>query len=366
MVERGLLLAMAGCVAAGWAPAQTLVPPRALLELTDQTLIVGDEASAAGCQLPGVQPPRLSDGTKASGQLTFSYSELTHILTVVVENDSEVVHGVANPVITQVAFNLPLGAVLGADLVSQTALAGAPPSFRLQVDPSARPQFSMGCLGHFGLRLRTSPTGGAIGNPAAGTLGVPAATVALGAKFEIRLTGPGVDFISARTVALGFSQNATLQPVNAACRFDAGGPTGLGQGFISAVEDPTANGSSQSQPTIWITTRPAQHSTQTTRFELCVGAQPGLHGCLLGSPDPGPTSLAGFSIPVGVPTIQLAIPVMPPTGRQCFGIQIPPPPPILAGLTTYFAFVTLVPVPAARQSIPAPVESTPRFDLKIE
>src|SRR5262245_26593620 len=79
-------------------------------QTTQQTVLLGGD-HAVGCQNSTV-PPTLEDGvTVGTAQLDFTYDSSTAVLQLDVTNTSPDVPGAANPLIVQVAFNLPQGTV---------------------------------------------------------------------------------------------------------------------------------------------------------------------------------------------------------------------------------------------------------------
>src|SRR5262245_59237058 len=99
--------------------ALPLFAPLAAQHPSTHTLIVGG-GGALGCQGPE-DPPTLSGGVLASAQLDLTYDQTTRELTLVVTNQSTVVAGEPNPVVTDISFNTPAGTVTGATLLSQSA-----------------------------------------------------------------------------------------------------------------------------------------------------------------------------------------------------------------------------------------------------
>jgi hypothetical protein len=331
-----------------------LVASAGIAQVTTHHLVVGGNG-ALGCQPHGQNPPLLNEGSEASGTIELRYDAATGVLDLRVTNTSTVVPQVPNPLVSDVALNLPAGAVASAELLAQTSSGGAPPRFGLEVDVAAPPHLQMGCLGTFGLRLHTVGADGSIANANASTFVVPSKLLALGpVDFAIKLIGPGTPYLTASTIAQGLSQGAA-PGVNAALRFIAGGPTGMGNGYISNV---LPGGVS---PSLWITAPP--HLATTT--QLCFGGRPRAVGTLLASLFPGPTMVGPIELPIGLPlALTLKLPPIPLSGTQCFPVQIPDDPQ-LVGITIYFTVIYPLVNRPAGQERPEHLEFTPRFDMKI-
>jgi hypothetical protein len=259
-------------------------------QVTTHTLTIGGQ-SAFGCQ-GAVNTPTLSDGTTlASAQLAFSYDAGTGLLDVVVNNTSQVESGVPNPVLDGFVFNVPELAVTSVSLVSQTAAAGAPPNFTATVDTDLRRSpnnAAFGCFGNFNLILDSAGAGG-IANETASTWSVPRSTLSIGAAtFQFQLGGPGIAFLTARTIALQFSRFSSLY-VNAAANFRDGGPTNA-QGRISSVQDACF-------PTMWLSDQ-AQLGTTTN---LLFSATTECNTVVLVSWNKGPFQVGPATVPIGPP-----------------------------------------------------------------
>ncbi|MEM7201789.1 MAG: hypothetical protein AAF628_16095 [Planctomycetota bacterium] len=314
-------------------------------------LAVGGQG-AVGCQGAG-GAPILSAGADASATIAFDYDATTHLLTLDVANSSPVAAGASNPILTAFAIVLPRRTVNSVTLVSQSSAAAVTPAFTARFDPNMTqdPWAVVGCLGRFSVLFQNGGIAGGIANPAATQYAVPASSLVRGdAQFVLRLGGPGVDFLQARTIALAYSANATLAAANVAMVFEGGGPSGSEQGIISNRE--FAN---SCQPNLWITREPVIG----TQIALCVSGTTHCCGCLAGSPFPGPTVVGPLTIPVGMPlALVQTIPFVPGQNTQCFPMRIP----ARVGLVGLEAFVmhaaTFAGPPGA-----APLELTPRLDL---
>jgi len=336
------------------AASLSLVASAGIAQVTTHNLVVGG-AGAVGCQPHGQNPPLLNEGTEASGTIELRYDAATGGLQLRVTNTSTVVPLVPNPLVSELALNLPMGAVTRAELASQTSSGGAAPQFALEVDVGAPPQLQMGCLGTFHLRLHTVGADGSIANANASTFVVPSKLLALGpVTFSIKLVGPGTAYLTASTIAQGLSQGGATG-VNAAMRFIAGGPTGTGNGFISSVLP------SGVSPSLWITSPP--HIATTT--QLCFGGSPRAVGTLLASLFPGPSMVGPIELPIGLPlALTLKLPPIPMSGTQCFPVEIPDDPQ-LVGITIYFTVIYPLTNRPPRLQRPETLEFTPRFDMKI-
>ena len=318
-------------------------------QVSDELLVIGG-SEALGCQ-NSAQPPELSNGTLASARIRLVYDASTAILTLEVVNDSPVVPGEPNPLLTQIALNLPANTVTGASLISQTSASGAPPAFALRTDPTNVGFLPMGCFGTFEMLLFADVETGAIGNPNADTWVVPQTVIAMSTvRLDIQLVGPGANWLTAEIIGAGVSRAGQLAQPNAACKFEGGGPGGRGSGLISSSVGANIN------PNFWITAAPKINST----LELCVSGEPEATGYLLASFNPTPTTIGPIVIPIGPPFANQAQVVIPNGGTICVPVQIPNEP-SLVGTTIYWTFATITGVPSPFITL----EFTPRFDMKI-
>ena len=302
----------------------------------------------------------LSNGTRATAFCDITYDNVSHIVTLDVVNDSPVVPGVPNPILTQLAINLPQGAITSVGALTQSSASGATPGFTLKIDPALSPQLPMECFGNFGLQLTADPNNGAIANAAASVFAV--ASPAFGpVRFSFQLMGPGVEFLTARTLAVGFSKVARSRSVNAAVVFEAGGLGGIGRGAISGTDNEGLTGSRL--PAIWLAAPPnASKPNEPNPIPVCASAQAGSHGCLMFSLSPGPTPFGQFLVPIGIPEVTIPIAAFPPSGTVCIpGVA----PEAMIGITVYATMA--VPTQTGPSPEPAPniVEFAPRFDMKI-
>ena len=318
-----LVLAVA-CALAAAIPCAT--------QATTQSLTIGG-SGARGCQ-GQEDPPWLSNGTLATATFDFSYDAHTHVLDLVVANTSPVTHGVPNPLITRIAFNLPHHAVADVTLLSQTGSGGAHPHLDLQDDADVfvPPNLGVACMGDFGVLLSVPNIQGSIGNPLADTYAAPPGSVVIGpVTFRMRLDGPGVDSLSAQAIAVGFSRFAPAYQVNAACKFQGGGLHGDGIGFISST---VANVGCR--PSGWITAAPRIGTT----VGICLNGQPSCSGCFIGSLFPGPSIVGPFRLPIGLPLLfDFFIPPLPQNSLLCIRFDIPLDPGLI-GRTLYLAVAT--------------------------
>jgi hypothetical protein len=329
-------------VASAFAPAQ----------VTTHSLVLG-EAGAKGCNTPPTDPPRLSDGSRASGVLDFSYDRVAHVLELVVTNTSPVQSTALNPILTDLAFSLPEGAITDVTLLSQAPTGPDLPIFQLAVDYDrvAPPNLTMECLGDFSLRIFVPFGIGGIGNAAAnGFLFPPPLLVKGPMTFRLQLAGPGVGSLTARTLARGFSQ-ATANQVHAAFRFQwAGSPWPFGQGVVADVPQPDDNDGS-----VWWNNPPRIGQ----RLDYCTRGPIGAHGCVFGSFNPEPLPVPPWLIPIGPPfTFLLVLPPFPDNNALCIPTNIPDDPRLI-GQAMYFTMGILTFEEFLK------ITFTPRVELKF-
>ncbi|MEM7204340.1 MAG: hypothetical protein AAF628_29040 [Planctomycetota bacterium] len=327
---------------------------------TTQSVFIGG-SGALGCQGTGGTSPLLTGGTAATAQLDFTYDSATQLLTLDVSNTSPITAGVANPLITGVAFALPLGTLNAVTLVSQTGAGGVAPAFRLRFDPDVTldPWINFGCFGRFGVLLEntTGSLAGSIANAGASTFAVPASSLVTGpVRFVLRLSGPAAPFLTSRILALAFSMRGQPSVANAALEFEGGGPTAQEVGIVANGEP-----SASCQPNIWITA-PARIGTT---IQLCISGTTNCYGCLAASLSPGPTVVGPLSIPLGLPLALAApFPYLPGANTLCFPFDIPLEQ-SLVGTTFYTVQAATLPDPSSRRTggAQALLEITPRFDV---
>jgi len=303
--------------------------PTLSAQVTTHTVQIGN-LDSLGCQNSD-NPPTLSNHTRATAQLLFTYNAGTALLSLRVTNTSPVTVGVPNPVITEIGFNPPVQAVTGVTLQSQTGSGGATPTFTLTYDPQpgeGDDPNQINCFGSFGVLLDNgSGVAGAIANAAADTLAVPPSSAVIGpVNFVMRLTGPGVSSLTARTIAYGFSENRGGH-VNVAVKFQAGGRGGEGSGAISNAPD--------CAPGMFLVGTPRINNPIT----VCASAGPGCHGCVPMSLNPGPITVLGVQIPIGLPIIHgFDVPANRAHNPLCVTFNIPNNP-ALRNVTVYFVLV---------------------------
>ncbi|MCA8974664.1 MAG: hypothetical protein KDC98_08075 [Planctomycetes bacterium] len=186
-------------------------------------------SGAYGCQSSSA--PVITGGVVAHGAIDFIYDAGTAMLTVRVTNQSPIVAGETNPVITRIAFNFPAGAVTGASLIGQSAQGGAQPAFALQFSPTQ--SIRQACFGDFHALLSVSGVNGGIGNADATVFSPP--IVVLGrTRFELQLAGPGTASMTAADIANAFSDDGPQHDVAVMFKFQAGGAAGQESGFVSS------------------------------------------------------------------------------------------------------------------------------------
>ncbi|MBK8095764.1 MAG: hypothetical protein IPK26_01570 [Planctomycetes bacterium] len=264
------------------------------------TLAAQTQVTIGGPGTKGLQgasdPPTLSDGSNATATLTYRYAPATGRLEVDVANTTPQVVGETNPVITQVYFNVPQGAVTGIGFVAQSTTGSVQPEFTAAIDADYLNSPNGNHVGGFGLfhvALTTNNRRG-IANPAATNWGVPTANLVMGtATFAFDVTGPG----AAQLTDADFAAAPSWIPpgstvVTAACKFQAGG-TNDGSGFIGTRKGCV--------PGLWLDGAPCIGNT----VHLVAANEPGCHNCLTASLDPTPFPLPplGITLPASPPYV---------------------------------------------------------------
>src|SRR5262245_24098553 len=282
----------------------------------------------------GGDPPVLSDSsTVATGTLDFTYDSSTGQLTVVVTNTTADVPGNPNPLMSEIFFNAPQGAVTGMTLQSQVGGPnGAPPAFDFVFDadlannPDPNPADG---LGHYsvGLYRPNGPVTG-IANANAAFWVQPLSQLYEGpVTFTFLCTGSGTAGITAETFAKALSWippgNSTCQ---AAAHFQAGGANGAFSAFIGTTHDCV--------PGLWVYGSTCLGNT----FTLVQSAQPGCHGCMLAGFNPGPFQVGDLIVPFGPPWIVLQSQTMA-FSTSSLNITVPNNP-IYAGMTILVGSLT--------------------------
>jgi hypothetical protein len=322
------LLILCGLIAlAGTSPGQ----------VSTSALAIGGVGSL-GCLQPAQDPPVLNNGAIGMGECSFSYNQLTQVLTLTVSNTSPVVPGEQNPVVRRVYVNLPQLACSGAALISQTGAGGPAPTWTLSVDPNLADgigSISVGCFGRFGIRLSDQGgIDGCIANPNATLLpGTPGSMVIGPVVFQIQILGASAGVSS--LIASSFSSSLAYNPggtdyVNGAFRFQPGsslGDTGddTPENVISAR--PVADGGSTAG---WVVGTPSVGEVVT----LVMAGTPGWEGCMVASLDPGPIVVNGITFPIGPDWVPLLTTTIPNVGFV-FATVLIPAGPELGGLTVY-------------------------------
>ena len=289
-------------------------------------------ASAQACRgFGGVAT--LSDGTLACGKILYEYNSTTGVLLATVSNDSPVIPGLNTPLITDVYFNLPPGAISGATLTNQTGPMGSAPAFTLSfdVDPGTAPNPNRArCLGFFGIHL-ASPGGltGSISNPNATSVAAPAGTFVDGAvTFELQLTGASSTCIDAHSIVASQSRDSlTLgQASPAAANFAGGARGGSSEVGVSAccitgiykLGDARVGGT----------------------FDFCVTGGVDCHVCVWVSATQGPSLFQQYQLPVGQPILHsIDFGAIGGSTTLCTPVTIPNAP-ALAGTTVYYTNIT--------------------------
>lgn len=292
----------------------TLLAGAITAQTTQHSLTIGGNG-ALGCNAN--DPPRLSDGSLASGVFDFDYDPATNILTLVVTNTSEVQENAFNPLLTAVSFSLPEGAVDDVQLLSQSPTGPLLPIFRLDLDLDqvTPPNLTAGCLGNFNVRLMAVLNLGGVGNADARRFLFPPPAVIEGPiTFRLKLSGPAVDLLDARRLARGFSQETATQ-VHAAFEYKWAGSHGIGRGVVSEQPDPDDNDGS-----IWSNDPPRIGD----RIDLCFRGPAGVHACVFGSFNPVPVTIGPYEVPIGLPiTLTLLLPPFPANNIICRTVRVP-------------------------------------------
>ena len=310
------------------ASALLLLSAHVTAQVSTASIAIGAPGSA-GCQA-GTNSPLLTDGSSATGTVDFTLDASTGILTVVVDNTSPVI-AASNPLITDIYIDAPVGAVIGASLVSQTGSGGATPAFTFAFDSDNGTAPSLpraGCFGHFSMQLSAGGLAGGIGNAAASTFAVPAAQVVQGpVTITLQLTLDGV------VNASGFTDWMAANPANVATqagalRFDGAGASNDGSGYVGHEF--------KCKTTLY--TR--GFARLGTTFDFCVAGPECCHICLWASLTPGPIFAEGFRIEIGLPIIGVYdLGFIPRETMTCVPIPVPNNPAAL-GATIYFVNAT--------------------------
>ncbi len=303
----------------------------AAMPVASQATVQIGGAGAFGCQ-DNLNPPKLSNGTPAAAEYEFTYDAVTARLTLRVTNTSPVLTGVPNPLITLIAFNLPAHAVSGVQLVSQTGSSGATPAFGMTFDADLftlpNPN-KVACAGDFSVLLTNGGgIGGGIANANADTIVAPVGSWVIGpATFILQLAGPGVHGLNAGAIANALSQNASGHQATAAAKFQSGGRGGEGSGFIGSAHK----------------CAPGLYAVGTPRigqsFDICAGGAAGCLGCVLVSPNPGPTQVGNWVVNIGLPLLHTFV-LPPSTGGlpSCSTLGVPDRADLI-GLRLYFLLI---------------------------
>lgn len=237
-----------------------------------------------GCQNANAT---LTGGAPAAAVVDLSYDQSTHVLSMTVTNTTPLVAGEATATISDVYFNVPSGAITSATLLTQTGSGGATPGFTLTFTAAGT---SVACLGTYKIQL-DSGTGaqGGIANAAAPLITTPN-PVTGPVTFDIELSGPGADGISAGSILASSSMNG-LNGSSIGMKFQGGGLGGIESGLLGSGRECVTS----------VYTVGATSPGQT--FDLCVNGDFGCHACLWLSLTPGPVTVGSFDIPIGLPIV---------------------------------------------------------------
>ena len=294
--------------------------------------------SAQGCQS---DPGRLTGGVAASTVLDFTYDQSTARLTLVVTNDSPIVSGEQNPQITDLFFNAPR-TVTGMTLVSQSGPGTNQPDLAFDFGSAG-----VGCLGSFRAHLHTRRgSQGAIANAAAPMLGGRAPVLGP-VTFEFDLAGSGLGALVAESIAYSFNFDSNRAPSSVAAKFQIAGRNGEESGFLGNGGDCDISFFTTADPRIG------------TTFDICQSGPEGCHDCMWVSLTPGPVTVGGIELPIGLPILfGFDFGEFGPNQEFCQPLSVPNDP-LLIGTTLYFAVATF---PA---SDPTNVSLSSAFELTI-
>lgn len=289
-------------------------------QMTTVTIPIGG-VGASGCH----GGPVLSQGTAATGSLTIGYAAQagSGMLSVTVTNGTQVSSGMPPPKIRCIHFNLPHLVVGDGQLVGMDGM-GETHGFLADFDvdlTDGNNRITADCLGAFGVAIGLPPgvPGGII--PAGTTMPGPGDIIGP-VTFDVILTGPGVQDVTAETFASALNYNPTGPAANAAFDYAGGGTGGTEFGAIS-----NALGCS---PGVW-TDQPAAIGTT---FRFVMSGTPGCFGLLLLSKSPGPTSIGGQTFPIGLPFLMLTKGLLSPTSVIVHPMDVPNEP-VLIGVSFY-------------------------------
>lgn len=255
--------------------------------VTEEMVALGNFSCQTG---PGLA--YLDDSTTpAMGTVHFRYDNWRKELWVTVTNTSPVRPGVANPVISDVYFNLPPMAGMRMELIHQDGWEGATPnaSEAYSFGPGAS-ILTAGCFGDFDVHLDLGQGAlGGITNPNADTFALPKSQLAGGpVLFVFGLGGQRARSLTAADFAFAMSRNSSMA-VPAAFGFEGGGVSAMARGEVAL--------SNNCKPVVSLTGQPCIGNTVTLRLD---GADD-CFGTVLGSFFRGPTQMGGGFVPIGLP-----------------------------------------------------------------
>ena len=298
----------------------------AAAQISNAAVLIGGPGA---CGSEGGDPPLLSNNTPASASLRVFYDASIGVLQVEVTNTSAVVGNDANPLLTQLYFNLPRGALTGIVLTGQAGSGGADPAFvpTFDLETGAGPEPNRaGSLGSFGVCLRTGPgSRGGISNAAATVVGGPPGAAVRGpVRFTFQLHGPSLAQLGASAFAQsGSFGGSACRNLTAAAKFQAGGPNAEGSAWIGT--------SSGCVPGAFHVGQPCLGNTIT----FTMSGAPGCVGCLIMTVNPTPTPFLGYLVPAGPPYVDLFGGQIGPNGALTRTLTIPQNP-NLVGMTVYY------------------------------
>jgi hypothetical protein len=227
--------------------------------------------------------------------MEFRYDNSTGILELIVQNTTPQVPGEANPVITDVYFNLPAHTDTNISLLDQSAAGGLPATFLMLVDEEqfVHPHINRADgFGAFSVGLYAFAVYGGIANPEATEWALPTGSQAIGpVTFRFSVTGSDAAHLNAADFALSPSAIPPGERIGSGVlKFQAGGVGGQGSAFIG-----TQGGCA---PGLWFSGQPCEGET----IEFVLGSAGGCAGCLIMSSDPTPFPFLGlFEVPISPP-----------------------------------------------------------------
>lgn len=299
-------------------------------QVTKATVDIGGPGTQGS---EGGDPPVLTDGVVASGQIEYCYDSSTGTLDVTVSNTTPQDPGVNNPVITEVYFNLPYLAVTGATYLGQTGGSGILFVAVIDGDTFAMPNPNIAPgFGSFSVKMNLLMGAvGGITNPAADTWLLDPSDLNTGpVTFSFQLSGPNLDTITADTIAS--VPSVPPPPGNTATavfKFQSSGDSGDPGSAAIGTSDGCV-------PGLWYAGEPCIGQT----INVLASGTPGCHGCLVLSFDNTPTVISGINVPLSPPYFIAGGTIL--SSIQDIELMIPNNP-TLVDKTVYMVWVTIDP-----------------------